>query len=301
MDNNLDKQNITFSEFFKILWLEKNLILILLSISLLISVGYIFFTPIKYESSVLLKTNETSSSSSMNSMFSQYSGLASIAGISLPNEGTSNSDYAIETILSREFLKHLLTFEGIRENLYAAKAYDELNQKILHNEKVFDVENNKWKNLKNSYPSYLEIYEEVIEDDLVIYQDKKTQFIEISFIHISPVFAQSFLNLIIKEFNNISKKIDLERAAHSLEYLQNQLILTNETEVRKSINELIQLQLNKQMIANVERDYMLTIIDPPFVPEKYKYPNKLMIVLIALMLGILSGATIALYKNLKKT
>ena len=260
-------------------------------------------TPEKYSSSVILKTNDSSTSSSMNSLVSQYGGLASMAGISLPDQGSNKADFAIEKIKSKSFLKLLLQDEEVRKKLYAVKSYDKNKKEVIYNKNLYNKENGGWNKDKfklNGFPDYLQIHREIIEKDLSIFQDKKTQFIEITFLHSSPIFAKTFLELVVNKLNETSKITDLEKANHSLDYLQNQLLVINETDIRDSINGLIIVQLNKKMLANVEKDYILTTIDPSFIPDKPKLPNKPVILIICIMLGFITGSIIALIKNTKK-
>ena len=62
---------------------------------------------------------------------------------------------------------------------------------------------------------------------------------------------------------------------------------TKVTEVKISINELIQNQLETLMLTNIKSDYFLTIIDKPFLPEKKTSPSRAVISIVGFLLGIL--------------
>ena len=109
------------------------------------------------------------------------------------------------------------------------------------------------------------------------------------------------MDLIVSQLNETAKISDLEEVNHSLDYLQNQLLITNQAEIRESINELIKLQLNKKMLANVEKDYILTTIDPAFIPDKNKFPNKPVIIIVSILLGFIVGLIIILIKKPMKS
>lgn len=303
MNKDLNNNLVSFEDFAKLLFNFKNTLILTTFLFLIFALIYIYITPEKYSSSVILKTNDSSTSSSMNSLVSQYGGLASMAGISLPDQGSNKADFAIEKIKSKSFLKLLLQDEEVRKKLYAVKSYDKNKKEVIYNKNLYNKENGGWNKDKfklNGFPDYLQIHREIIEKDLSIFQDKKTQFIEITFLHSSPIFAKTFLELVVNKLNETSKITDLEKANHSLDYLQNQLLVINETDIRDSINGLIKVQLNKKMLANVEKDYILTTIDPSFIPDKPKLPNKPVILIICIMLGFITGSIIALIKNTKK-
>ena len=78
-------------------------------------------------SSLLIQAEEQASSPSMNS---QVGGFAAMAGIDIGNAGAQDkATLAIAMLESRDFLKHILTFESIAESLMAAERY---NDKLKH-------------------------------------------------------------------------------------------------------------------------------------------------------------------------
>ena len=126
-------------------------------------------------------------------MASNFGGIASLAGISLPSASSNKTDYVVETIKSRDFLKHLLKFENIRENLFASESYDISNKSIIYDSEMFDPSSKEWLRSKpanrNQIPSYLEIYP-IYRRDLSISIDDNSGFITVSFTHLSPIFAR---------------------------------------------------------------------------------------------------------------
>ena len=174
-------------------------------------------------------------------------------------------------------MKHLLTFENILPSILAAKSYNKSTQELLFNQKLYESETKTWKkNPKNNrtmIPSYLKAHKAYI-GMLSIAQDKKTGFISINIEHISPVFAKDFLELIIRESNELLRKKDMEESKQGLEYLTSELSKTPFVEIKESINALIEAQLETQMLAQINQDYILTEIEPPFIPEQNSKPSR---------------------------
>jgi len=158
-----ESDSINLIEIFKIFWVNKFKIITTTSIFAILGILYSLSLPNIYKSSAVLMTVEDGlSSSGPSSVISQYSSLASFAGIRVPSSSTDKSDYAIELIKSRFFLKRLLEkydHQNIRAKLIAVDEYDIKNKKIIFNENIFNEKEGKW--IKTNpitglqYPTYL--------------------------------------------------------------------------------------------------------------------------------------------------
>ena len=251
---------INISEIISILWRDKILFIV---ISTLISIFFVIFSlsiPNKYQSSAILQLTGDSQNDSISGLSDQYSGLASLAGISLPSSSTDKSDYVVNTLKSREFLKHILTFPEIKKNLMAIKSYDKDTGQIIYDDQIFYE--NKWVRKVNKTRKYANLSRNTRKSlfkNFSVSKDLDSGFINISFVHLSPNFAKEFLDLLINELNNISKTKDLRESETALIYLEEQLLLNSQKDIRTSINQLIASQLNSKMLANVKDDYVLRV------------------------------------------
>ena len=155
-------EQIQISEVFSILWRSKIKACLITSICVFISLLFAFLLPNIYKSEALLSV-ESSNQNSMSSMMSRYAGVASLAGVSLPSSASEDKSLlAIETIKSRDFLRHLLEDKKIKINLMAYDYYDAELSMLIIDSKIYDEEKHIW--LKNSYydynePTFLEVYE----------------------------------------------------------------------------------------------------------------------------------------------
>ena len=216
-------QEINLSEILRSLWASKLLIISITFLFALSSVIYAIKTPDKFTSTAILQVQSGTDNS--NSSMSQFSGIASLAGISLPSGNTNKSYYVIETIKSRDFVKHLNSFDDISENLIAAVGYDSSKEKTLFDEKLFDVNSKTWVRdpspERQKIPTYLEVHEKFIEQ-VDVSMDKKSGYLKISFEHFSPNFSYNFVNLIINELNIVTREKDISESQAALDYLLNQ-------------------------------------------------------------------------------
>jgi LPS O-antigen subunit length determinant protein (WzzB/FepE family) len=295
-------EEIELEKIFKALYKGKFTIVISTILFSVFAVFYSLSLSNEYTSSSKLKISEGMDSGTNS--FQQYSGIASIAGVSLPNKKSDSASVAIATILSRDFLEHLLEINDVRAKLAASKSFDKVTGKILYDLDIYDPIQKKWTRSKTYFsqsviPSHLELYS-IYRSILSVSQDKDTGLIDISVKHLSPNFANEFLSLIIYEINEISKKRDIEIANDSLDFIQKKIISTQLAEIKSTLNILLTEQLKKQMLVNVSKYYILEPIDSPFIPEMKSGPNRALICILFSLTGLILSMTFVLLTNFFK-
>ena len=249
---------------------------------------YSLFLPNLFTShSILNYSGSTQSSSSQNN-----SSITRLTGIRLGMGQGDKADEMIELIKSRGFLEHLITFDGILASITYPKVSGD--GAVYTSKRIYDAEKNIWSN--GNQPSTLDAYE-IYRDLLGIWRDKDNGFINITITHISPIFAFELLSLVIKESNHIMRMRDLEEASDSLAFLGDEIQKTSILEMRNSISSLLQSQLEKKMVANIRKDYVLRTIEPPFIPERKSAPSRLNFVLISFFVTLTATLLIVFFKD----
>jgi len=283
-----------FIEFLKYIWLDRTMIIAVTSLFAFISIIYALFLPNIYTSDALLTTvDDADAGGGISSLVSRYGGLASAAGVSLPSAGGGKSDLVVATITSREFFKHLTTFDFVLPGLMASKSYNTGTQKLVFDQTSYNSEKNIW---INGSPSYLEAYKQYLRS-LEVGQDKRTNFIFLIFDHISPEFSYQFIDLIVNEVNNKIRTRHLQESTIALDYLKNELASTAQREVQQSISQLIEAQLKIQMLANIRKDYIIRAIDPGFLPEEKSAPRKTRMVVLATIIGLILSIFVSIIRQ----
>ena len=272
-------------ELFSVLWKAKILIIVITSFFALSSVLYALSLTNFYKSEVLL--NVAGESNSLGAL-SGMGGLASMAGITLPSSGEDKSEIAIKTIQSRAFLKHLITFENVLPSIMATKSYDFQSKKIQFDPKIYNENNGVWvrqpKKNQQSKPSYLEAHETYLKQ-ISVNKDKISNLITISVEHISPIFAKELLGLIINEANELLRNKDLRESSAAIAFLNNEIPKSSLITMKDAINKLVQKQLETQMLSKVNKEYILKVIEPSFIPEKKSKPKRALICILGTLLG----------------
>ena len=282
--------SIDFKELLNLIWDGKKLIILITAVFALCSVLVALSLTNYYKSQTVLTT--TDGSNEMASL-SRYNSIASLAGISMPSSGIDKGSLIVNTIMSRAFLKHLLSFEDILPSIMAAKSYDIETKKLVFNSKIYDATNKQWFGAK---PSYIETYD-VYMKQLTVSYDANLGLIRLHTEHISPIFAKEFLDLIIKEADTLLRQKDLKQSSDAIDYLIAEISKTSLVEIKSSINHLIQSQLETQMLAKISTDYALMVIEPPFIPEKKSKPSRSLICSFGIILGFVTGILWVLRKH----
>ena len=274
--------SIDFKELLNLMWEGKKLIILITAIaafgSVLISLNLTNY----YKSQTVLTTAEGSNE---GAALSRYNSFASLAGINLPSSGIDKGSLIVNTIMSRAFLKHLLSFEDVLPSIMAAKSYDIETRKLVFDSDIYDSTNKKWFRDK---PSYIETYE-IYMQQLTVSYDANLGLIHVHTEHISPIFAKEFLDLIIKEADTLLRQKDLKQSSDALDYLLSEISKTSLVEIKSSMNQLIQSQLETQMMAKISSNYALMVIEPPFIPEEKFKPSRSLISLFGTILGLVIG------------
>ena len=161
---------------------------------------------------------------------------------------------------------------------------------MTFDEEKYDAANKKW---ISAIPSDNDVYKKFLSM-VSVFIDIDTGFLGVSVSHQSPYFSKSFLELIIKELNNLERNRDIAEAKRSKDYLNKQLAVYKVADIRNSINALIQSQLETEMLANVRIDYLLRPLDSAYVPEKKSAPVRSMICIAITFIGFLLSIFVVL-------
>lgn len=301
-DQNIPKEfsppndEIDLKKILSTIWNEKIIVLSISASFAVFAIAFSLMLPNYYTSESILISRDSKDTG----MLGQYAGLAAMAGVALPTSG-GNAVYEImEIIQSREFVKHLITFENVLPSIMAAKSFDTYSKELSFDPEIYNINTKEWisndTRTEDGKPSYIEAHKEYLEM-LSISQNKLTGLVTISIEHKSPIFAKDFLTLIIKESNNLKREIDIDNSTKALSYLEIELSKTSLVEIKKSINQLIEAQLETQMIASIHEEYSLISLEPPFIPEDKSKPSRSLIVILGTLLGGILSVTIVLARG----
>ena len=302
LDHNFDDE-IDLSELWRAIWSGKILIIVISFIFAMSSIVFALSKPDVYKASILLAPSSSDSAGGMGALAGQFGGLASLAGISLGGGGTDKTALALEIIKSRAFLETFIVKHKLLVPLIASEKWDRINDKLIFDDEVYDVNNNKWIREvsfpKTMVPSPWEAYQEFLQL-ISVSQDKTTSLVTIDVEFYSPTIAKKWLGWLVADVNDFMRQQDEKEAQSSIDYLTKQLEKTEVSAMETVFYQLIEEQTKNMMLTKVSAEYVLKTIDPAQVPEKKAGPKRALIVVLGTMLGGILSVLIVLIRHFTK-
>jgi len=292
------EDEINLRELFTVLWINKVFIVIFTTFAALGSVYYALSLTNIYTAETLLTPTSISASTSLSS---QYSSLASLAGFKLPNGKSGNQvDVALNLVKSKRLIDRLIQYESFLPDLMAAKSWDMETNTVSYHQAYYDNKNKKWVREVSLPFKQIPSSQEALAAFLGrvdIYQNSKTQLVTLTVDHLSPVVAQQWSFWIVKEINGILADMEIANSQAAIDFLNTQVNLTPYNELRTMFYELIRESTKSMMLASVNPEYVLTIIDPPVIPEVKSKPTRSTICIIGTLMGAILSILIILVRR----
>lgn len=269
-----------FLEIFKywksILFINISFIFIGISLSA-------YINPIYKSDALLIPVNADSHGSMLAN--SNINFLSNISGLSLNDKSYNSPSVIIATIKSREFVERIIDNELMMASLLAFSSYDSKNKAIIYDKKLFDSKEKKFF-LKDgsTRPNLIDVHNAFL-NSLNIYYDNKTNIIRISISHISPEFAKHLLEIVIQEIDQIYRKTSIEDSERALKFLENESINTSYNDIKSSINILQTTHIENIMLAKSKKEFIVKVVDKPFLPIYPSKMNKYLFILVIFFIG----------------
>ena len=288
-DNFDDEINVL--EIFNILWKAKLFIVSLTAFISVVGVIYSLSLPNIYKSKALLVP--VNSSSSISAALGGYGGLAGLAGISLgPGVDDSNSLKAQEKINSLSFFKNNVLPNIFLPDLMAVNSWDPDTNTLTYDESKYKTDSNTWVELPSAQQAYREF-----GSKLEVSQDKISGFVTVSIKHQSPFIAKQWAELVVNEVNAYYRQKDKSESEKALSYLNQQISITNLSEIKEVLAQLLQEETKKLMLIEANEFYVFDYIDPPAAMEIKSEPKRTIIIIISILLGIMLSIILVLLKH----
>lgn len=286
---NNQENEIDLQDIFNIIFLEKKVIFYITSFVTIIGILYSFLLPNVYESRAILAP--VNSSNNLSGVLQNASGLASIAGIRLPNQSENDTSLkALKKLDSLSFFENNIYPNIFLPDLMAFDSWDGKTNTIIYDDSIYNKNSNKWVR-DYSYPYKLiptpqESFKKLKDKHLNLGEDKETGFITLAIKHQSPHIAKSWTELYVKEINAYYRQKDKLEAQKASSYLKKQIAVTNLSEIKEAIAQLLQKETQKLTLIEANQSYVYDYIDPPVVMERKSEPRRFLIFVISLFIGI---------------
>lgn len=293
-----EEKIIDIDQILNFIWHSKITILTSIFLVSVMSVIYALSVPNIYTSKALLVPSQNESG--VNSSLRAYSGLANFAGVNLPSSDSMNTLEAIEKLKSLKFYEeNILPFIKL-EDVMAISYWEPKSNKIIYDTNIF-VDESWVRNVtypKKRIPSAQESHKLFLKSNFSIELDDLTGFITVSLSHHSPNLASDWLEIIIKNINEVMRKEQKQQSLESVNFINNQISQTNYTEVKQALSSILQRETEKLMLIEANEDYVFKTIEPPYSPEERSSPNRLLICIFGALFGAAIGLLIAFFRKI---
>ena len=241
-----------------------------------VAFAYALVTPEVFKAEALLAPVREERGSS--SAFSQFGGLAAMAGISIPND--SNVEQVIATLKSGKFLQVFIERNKLLSVLF---------------EDIWDSKNQTWIVESAEHQPTTQKGIGFFKTILSVAEDKKTGLITLSISWKDPEVAAQWANDLVKQLNDQLREQAIADSKKRIGYLEQELAKTTLQDMRTVLYKLLESEKQKAMLANVNEDFALKVIDPAIVPEARAQPNRRLIVVLGTMCGGFLGILAVLF------
>jgi hypothetical protein len=230
------------------------------------------------------------SSNGISGALRSYSGLAGLAGISLPSGGDEgNSAKAIQKISSLSFFENNILTNIHLPDLMAVKSWNSKTNTLTFDDSIYDTNSNTWirdySYPQQQIPSAQESFKVFKTEHLSLSEDTKSGFITLSIKHQSPFIAKQWAELVVNEVNDFYRQKDKSESEKALSYLNQQISMTNLSEIKQVLAQLLQEETKKLTLIEANQFYVFDYIDPPAVMELKSEPKRALICILSALLG----------------
>jgi len=216
-------------------------------------------------------------------------GIAALSGLGLVSSMLSQDNGATEAIAvlkSRAFIRDFIIASDLTPLLYPT---------------LWDKGLGSWsKDLAaEDIPSLADAVELFRSELLSLEEDHASQTLLLSIRWSDPELAALWANQLIDQLNHDMQRREIREAESMIRLLTNAVEDTKMIELQQTIYSLLEQQVNRIMVARVNRDFAFTVIDPAVAPEADDYvsPQRFYLLIVGGIGGGLVGLSLALFRN----
>ena len=246
-----------------------------------LAIAYALDAPEVFKAESLLAPAEEEKSAASSSL-GQFGGLAAMAGISIPS--SSNIERVLATLETREFLKKFISSQKLLPIIF---------------DDLWDESSNSWRLIKGQE-------ELTVEDGILPLQGAievdqgKSGLITLSISWKDPDIAAQWANYLVKQLNEQLRQKAIADSKKRVGYLEQELAKTTLQDMRAVLYNLLESEKQKAMLANVNEDFALEVIDPAVAPETREKPKRKLIVALGGVCGGFLGIFIVFFAQFLK-
>jgi len=241
--------------------------------------AYALLAPSWYRAQVVMMPRQQDAAGGLASQLSQLGGLASLAGLNL---NSANKAEPVAVLQSKSFSRAFIQEEGILEVLLA--------DRWIGNVQL-------WRSREKAPPDIRDAVEYFNKHVRSVDEDRKSGLVTLTVDWHDPQIAAVWANKMAQRLNAQMRKRALDDASSNLIYLQKEIAATPIVALQQSIGRMIEVELQRVMMARGNREFAFRVVDEAQVPKKRTSPRRTLIVSASLLLGLVLGVGIAALRD----
>ena len=257
---------IDLRAMFAEIWRNRWLILLVSVLTTAAGLAYALLAQPRYRAEVVVVPVDSDPTSKL---MSQFGGLASLVGV---NVGNANDVEPLAVLQSREFASLFIEQHALMPVLFYRK---------------WDTSAQRWTGPESKWPDVRDGVKVFSERVRGISQDRKTGVITISMTWNDPRLAARWAGDYVHDVNEQLRSRTLARAQSNVDYLKAQIAGTNLIALQQPAGKLLELELQKLMLARSDPQFAFRVVDAPQVPKKPFTPRRKLAVVGAFVLGFM--------------
>lgn len=273
---------ISLLDIWRILRGYKTTIFAAVLLGLLIpGVAAIFMTPVFRAETVIAPVPEGGERNRFAAPLGELGGLAALAGVNMQRGSRKNE--AVALLRSRLLAEQFIKDEKLRPVLFGENwADDDPRWGITDSEDV---------------PTLAQAWERFNENIRHVYEDRKTGLVVVAIEWKDPQLAAHWANEMVRRVNAMLRENATRESEKAIAYLQKQLAQTSAVELQQALHRLVESEMKEMILANINEDYAFRVIDPAVAPEKPFKPALLPMLVVGVVLGLIAGIMLALFRD----
>jgi capsular polysaccharide biosynthesis protein len=272
----LREASLTVARLLKLAWEWR---VMFLSVSVLCAaaiITYAFVATPTYRVAVKMMPQQGENpASGLQSLLGQFGGVASlIGGVGAPVD----EQEALAWLKTRSLAQSYIVQHNLMPVLFA-HAWDPVKK--------------RWREDLEHEPTMDDAWAFFDRGIRKVNQDTKTKMITFEITWRDRQVAAAWANGLVALANEELRQRALQHSDATLKSLEAQLEETETLELRQSIYRLMEVQVNRKVLAKSRPDYAFAVLDPAVVPDANRFasPRRFLLLLIAFPFGIFAGAS----------
>ena len=289
------EEQLDLFKLIGVLWFGKWVVVICVLVSIALAGMTAYSLPSMYRSEALLAPTAGKNENSLAAVSGQFGGLANLAGLDfgLGRAGVDKTDLTLAVLQSRAFIVDFVRRHQLSVPLMAAESWDSQSGEWIIDPSLYDEARHKWirepRPPYGSVPSEGEIHRKFIEQVLSVSKDSNSGLVRIGVTLLSPRAASQWAAWLVEDVNQHMRQRDIREAEININYLVKELESINIAEMKQVFYELVEEQTKSMMLAQVQPEYVLKMVDPPAIPEEKSSPRRGLILIAGAGIGCLLG------------